>query len=68
MNKVAVRNIVLGLARLAFMVTGGMDTFQTGTRIDIVFMLLALQAAESESYRPPMLISSFQKKIKPGSV
>lgn len=48
-NRIASRN-VLGSARLALKVTGGMATSQTGSRIDIVLMMLVLQATESKSY------------------
>lgn len=62
------KNCCPGLSRLTLKVTGGVATSQIGSRTDIVLMMLVLQAAESENYRSPRLISSFQKKIKPGSV
>lgn len=68
LNTIVLRNVVQGSSRLALKVTGGVAASQTGYRTDVVLIILALQAAESENYRSPRLISSFQKKIKPGSV
>lgn len=48
-NMISLRNVVQGSSRLVLKVTGGMATFQTGSRIDIVLMMLVLQAAESKS-------------------
>lgn len=48
-NTISLRNVVQGSSRLVLKVTGGMATSQTGSRIDIVLMMLILQAAESKS-------------------